>query len=168
MSLSGDGRSRTGGSVRSVAGWWPGRGRPEVAARAETAVAINGFAEVARLLPPEFAPLLGESLADRSAPGLPERTARFAIDDLTVALASGSMTGHRAFRHTRSEDRRQLRASLSRFGDGPECPGCGGRGSAEVHLNLSGTEQQPHLELTAIGDNLLVASSAAEHAAMRA
>jgi len=93
------------GSVRSV-GRRGGQGRADlkVAARAETAVAINGFAEVARLLPPEFAPLLGERLPIDLHLTARENGA-IAIDDLTVALASGSMTGTALSPHP-IEDRR--------------------------------------------------------------
>ena len=113
MSLSGDGpaanwRGRFEASAGAVAKVGADL---KVAARAETAVAINGVAEVTRLLPPEFMPLLGERLPIELHLTARENGA-IAVDDLTVALASGTATGAALFATPDRKIAGQLRVSL--------------------------------------------------------
>jgi translocation and assembly module TamB len=92
------------------------------------------------------------------------RNGAMAIDELVLALPIGRVTGDALFATPDRTIAGHLRASLPDLAAFSASPKPQSHGSAEIELSLSGTESQPHLELTASGDDLSAAGSVAEHA----
>jgi translocation and assembly module TamB len=129
----------------------------------ETSVALSGIAAVDRLVPPDIAPLIGE----RVPVGLRatvKKGGAIALDNLSIELASGTLTGDAALAGPDRAIAAHLRARLTRLAPATGALGVGLEGSAELIATISGTEDRPRLDLNVEGDNIAAAFSGAEHA----
>jgi len=129
----------------------------------ETGVTLSGIAAVDRLLPPDIAPLIGT----RTPVGLRatvKENGAIALDNLSVELASATLTGDAALAGPDRAIAAHLRAIVPRLEAVGGVLGATMTGSAEVIAAISGTEEQPRLDLDAIGDNIVTGASGAEHA----
>src|SRR5262249_55602719 len=119
-----------------------------------------------RVLPPDLSPLIGDRMPVKLHLTAKE-TGAIALDDLALTLASGTVTGNALFANPDRSITAHLQAKLPDLATVKGLLGPQTRGSAEIRFDVSGTEQQPRLELTATGDGLSAASSSVNHADAR-
>lgn len=129
----------------------------------EPGVTLSGIAAVDRLLPPGIAPLIGTHVPVALRATIKEDGA-IALDNLSVALASGTLTGDAALAGPDRAIAAHLRATVPRLEALGDVLGAPIAGSAELVAAISGTEDRPRLNFDAIGDNIVTAASGAEHA----
>ena len=106
----------------------------------ETVVGLSATTDMAPLLPPGLAPLVGDhtTLALHAAFGN-----RVAIDRLLFATASGTVTGDAAFGGSDDAIAAHLRADLPDFSELAAITGGKPGGSAALTATLSGSERHP-------------------------
>jgi len=144
----------SGGSVAHVAA------DLSLAAANETVLELSGTADVARLLPAEVAPLVGDRVALSGRAVFGTRTV---VDPLFVEVAAGRVMGQFAIGGAEKTVAADLRASFPGLSVLSGLLGQPLGGSATVTALVTGTESQPSLDLNLSLDGLRIASSGAEH-----
>jgi translocation and assembly module TamB len=87
-----------------------------------------------------------------------------ALDNLSLELASGTLTGDAMLAGPDRAVVAHLQARLPRLALIGDALGMAVTGSAELIAAISGTEDRPRIAVDATGENIAVASSGAEHA----
>lgn len=126
---------------------------------AKTALGLSARGDVAPLLPPALAPLVG----DRASLALDARLdGGFAIDRLSVAVAAGTLTGDAAFGGPDRAVGAHLRAALPDLSKLGAIAGGELRGAANLTAELSGSEARPALAGQISGSRVAGLGAAAE------
>ncbi len=131
-----------------------------LAAAAETTLGISGTAGFAPLLPPEIAPLIGDSLALSMRAKF---AAGIAVDPLSVEIAAGTLTGRFAIGGAEKAVAADLRADVPDLSMLSGLLGQPLGGSAVLEASATGTESRPSLELNLSSNGTRLASSGADH-----
>ena len=131
-----------------------------LAVMAQTRLALSGTAALAPMLPPEFAPLVGDRLAFSLRTTFGER---ILVDALSIQAAAGTASGDGAFGGPDATVEGHLQVDL------PELPRLAGLiggnlgGSASLTADVTGTQKRPALLLNLAGAAIHFGSSGAEH-----
>jgi translocation and assembly module TamB len=126
----------------------------------KTVFGLSGSAALASLLPPEFAPLVGDRVALSLHAVFGDR---IVIDALSIDAAAGTVTGDGAFGGPKEGVEAHLRANV------PELSPLAGllrdhlEGAASLTVDVTGTEKRPALALNLSGTAIRLGSSGAEH-----
>lgn len=135
-----------------------------LAVASQTVLGLTGTAALAPLLPPDFAPLVGNRLALSLHGTFGERVV---LDALSVEIAAGTLTGDAAFGGSEKAVAARLRANM------PELSAIAGllgnplSGSASLTAEVTGTESRPALALNLSASGVRVATSGADHAELQ-
>ena len=130
-----------------------------LAVASETVVGLSATADMAPLLPPDLAPLVGDhtTLSLHAAFGN-----RVAIDRLSFATASGTVSGDAAFGGSDDAVAAHLRADLPDFSKLAAVTGGNPSGSAVLTATLSGSERHPTVSADLSASGIRGFGSAAE------
>ena len=131
-----------------------------LAVATKTILGLSGTAELASLLPPELAPLVGDRVVSSLHAAFGER---IVVDALSIDAAVGTVTGDGAFGGPNEAVEAHLRANV------PELSPLAGlfrdhvEGAASLTADITGTEKHPALALNLSGTAIRLGSSGAEH-----
>jgi translocation and assembly module TamB len=124
-------------------------------------VTIAGSAAAARLLPEGIAPAVGNRVPLRLRATFAASGA-ITLDELSVELAAGILTGKAAFGGPGRKLRAELRADLPDLAPLSGFLGLPAEGSARLSATLSGSEARPALALDASADAMRLGASGAK------
>jgi translocation and assembly module TamB len=127
---------------------------------ADTVLGLSGTAAVARLLPAELSPMVGDRVAFSLRARLNDRVV---VDALSIETAAGTLAGDAAFGGPEKAVSTHLRADVPELLRFAGILGQPLEGSAVVGVSVTGTENRPQLELKFSGRGVRLGPSGAEH-----
>jgi translocation and assembly module TamB len=131
-----------------------------LAVTTKTVFGLSGTTELTALLPPEFAPLVGDRVALSLHAAFGDR---IVVDALSIGAAVGTVTGEGAFGGPNEAVEAHLRANA------PELSPLAGlfrdrlEGAASLTADITGTQKRPALALNLSGTAIRLGSLGAEH-----
>ncbi len=131
-----------------------------LAVTTETVLRVSGTAALASLLPPEFAPLVGDQLALSLRTGFGEQ---IVVDALSIEAAAGTVSGNGTFGGPTEAVEAHLRANVPDLSPLAGLLGSNLAGAASLTADVTGTEKRPALTLNLSGTAIRLGSSGAEH-----
>ena len=131
-----------------------------LAVTTETILGLSGTAELASLLPPEFAPLIGDRLAFSLHAAFGER---IVVHALSIDAAVGTVTGDGTFGGPNEAVEAHLRANVPELSPLAGLFGGHIEGAASLTADMTGTEKHPARALNLSGTAIRLGSSGAEH-----
>jgi translocation and assembly module TamB len=136
-----------------------------LAVTSQTALGASGTAAMAPLLPPDFAPLIGDQLTFSLRTTFGDRTV---IDPLSIGIAAGTLTGDVAFGGAEKSVTAHLRANVPELSLLAGMLGNQLAGSASLTAEVTGTQSRPALALNLSGSGIRFGGSGADHVAAEA
>ena len=131
-----------------------------LAVTTETILTLSSTAELAPLLPAEFAPLVGDRLALSLRTGFGEQ---IVVDSLSIEAAAGTVSGAGTFGGSKGAVEAHLRADVPDLSPLAGLLDSNLTGSASLTADVTGTEKRPALALNLLGAGIRLGSSGAEH-----
>jgi translocation and assembly module TamB len=165
LSLTGDGPvADWHGKLRASAGD-VGQIDADLGLKAGRGVVLNlsGTAAVARLVPPDLAPLIGDKVQVSARGGVGE-DGTLSLAALSVAAAAGTLTGDAELGRPDQRLTAHLHLDLPHLAAASAPVGVPVGGAARIVATLGGTETRPMLTLDADGEAVAVGTSRVAHA----
>ncbi|MBV8335261.1 MAG: translocation/assembly module TamB domain-containing protein [Alphaproteobacteria bacterium] len=131
-----------------------------LAVASQTSFGVTGTAALAPLLPPDFAPIIGDQLTLSLHGSSGER---MVFDALSIEIAAGRLTGDAAFGGDEKAIAAHLRANVPNLSAIAGLLGDQLSGSASLVAEVTGTESRPAVTLTLSGSGVRVGGSGADH-----
>jgi translocation and assembly module TamB len=131
-----------------------------LAVATKTILGLSGTAALASLLPPEFAPLVGDRVVFSLHAAFGER---IVVDALSIDAAVGMVTGDGAFGGPNEAVDAHLRVNVPEFSPLAGLFRDHLEGAASLTADITGTEKHPALALNLSGTAIRLGSSGAEH-----
>jgi translocation and assembly module TamB len=131
-----------------------------LAVKDRTVFGLTGTAALVPLLPPDFAPLVGNRLALSLHGSSGER---IVLDALSIEVAVGTLFGNAAFGGAERAVAAHLRANVPELSAVSDVLGSQIDGSASLVAEVSGTENHPALALNLSGSAVRVGIAGADH-----
>ncbi|HEX5454479.1 MAG TPA: translocation/assembly module TamB domain-containing protein [Stellaceae bacterium] len=127
------------------------------------ALQLSGTAAVARLLPPDLAPLIGNEVRVSARGGIKD-DGSLSLAALSLAAAAGTLTGDAELGRPDHRIAGHLHLDLPHLAAAAAPIGAPVGGSARIDATLGGTEAHPTLALDAKGESVAVGTTRAAHA----
>jgi translocation and assembly module TamB len=131
-----------------------------LAVATKTSLGLSGTAALASLLPPVFAPLVGDRLVFSLHAAIGER---IEVDALSIDAAVGTVTGDGAFGGPNGAVEAHLWANVPEFSPLAGLFRDHLEGAASLTADITGTQKHPALALNLSGTAIRLGSSGAEH-----
>jgi translocation and assembly module TamB len=131
-----------------------------LAKKDRTIFGLAGTAALAPLLPPDFAPIVGNQLALSLHGSSGEQVV---LDALSIGIAAGTVTGDAAFGGPEKAVVAHLRADVPELSRVASLLGSQLNGSASVVAQVTGTQSRPALALKLTGTAIRIGFSGADH-----
>jgi len=131
-----------------------------LAVTTQTILGLSGTAALALLVPPEFAPLLGDRVALSLRATFGDH---IVVDPLSIATTAGTVSGAATFGGPNKDVEAHLRADMPELSPLAALLGTNLTGSASLTAEVTGTESRPALMLDLSSAGIRLGSSGAEH-----